>query len=155
MHDVLPFRVCIYVCLYMYVCMYVCMYARIYVCIYLHRSQSIQDTSIVQFPLFDSIKSNRTRSYSVTRSHSVSAEHTKFSRYASRSAHWICLLALSHRTHARQDSTILVYVICSAWPGPFSRPLGEGKGSVHTWRSQIFVLIAKQALCYTHTFNSK
>ena len=141
--------------MFVYVCMYVCMYACIYVCIYLYRSPSIQDTSIAQFPLFNSMKSNRTRSYSFTRSHIVSAEHTKLSRYASRSAHCICLLALLHRTHARRDSAILVYVICSSWPGPFSHPLGEGKGSVHTWRRQIFMLIAKQALCYTHTFYSK
>ena len=112
----------------MYVCMYVCMYICMY---YVYPSQSIQNTSIAQFPLLDSMKSNRTRSYSFTRSHSVSAEHTKLSQYALRSGHCICLFALLHRTHATRDISILVYIICSAWPGPFSRPLREGKGSIH------------------------
>ena len=153
MHDVLSFRVCIYV--YMYVCMYICMYN-------VYPSQSIQDTSIVQFPLFNSMKSNRTRSYSVTRSHSVSAKHTKFSQHASHSAHCICLLALSHHIQARRDSVILVYIICSAWPGPFSHPLGEGKGSTHgkakfgvDCKASSYALCKdKEALCYTKVHRS-
>ena len=74
-----------------------------------------------------------TRSYSFTRSRSISYAHTELSPYASRSSRCVCLSALSHSRDARRDAAILTDVIRSIWPRPlqpFPRVMGPAGGDV-------------------------
>ena len=88
-----------------------------HVCMYLYLSQSIQDTDCAiatdTWQYEEQLKAILS-----AKSRSASAEHSEFSRYPSHNSHCTCLSILSHYKHARQDSAMLAFVICSTWPRP-------------------------------------